>query len=79
MSRFDMFDNTTTLLRSSTEPWKVTLVDTGIDTMTGGRIKRAARYLGEWPFLLHLRRRGRRYRHHARWSRFTASRRRSRP
>ena len=47
---FDMRDSTTTLLRSSTEPWKVTLVDTGMDTMTGGRIKRAARYLGDGPF-----------------------------
>jgi glucose-1-phosphate cytidylyltransferase len=47
---FNMFDNTTTLLRSSTEQWKVTLVDTGLDTMTGGRIKRVARYLENGPF-----------------------------
>ncbi|MCL4182256.1 MAG: glucose-1-phosphate cytidylyltransferase [Burkholderiaceae bacterium] len=47
---FDMREQTTTLLRTSTEPWKVTLVDTGLDTMTGGRIKRAARYLDGGPF-----------------------------
>lgn len=33
--------------RSAAEPWKVTLVDTGRDTMTGGRLKRVASYLGE--------------------------------
>ena len=47
---FDMREHTTTLHKTSTEPWKVTLVDTGLDTMTGGRIKRAARYLGDGPF-----------------------------
>jgi glucose-1-phosphate cytidylyltransferase len=34
------------------EPWKVTLVDTGLDTMTGGRIKRAQKYIGDNTFLL---------------------------
>lgn len=34
------------------ESWKVTLVDTGIDTMTGGRIKRIKKYIGNEPFLL---------------------------
>ena len=34
------------------EPWVVTLLDTGIDTMTGGRIKRASDYIGGAPFLL---------------------------
>jgi len=34
------------------EPWKVTLVDTGIDTMTGGRIKRIQRYTNDEPFML---------------------------
>lgn len=47
---FDMRDNSTTMLRTSTEPWKVTLVDTGLEAMTGGRIKRAAKYLNEGPF-----------------------------
>ncbi|WP_337099370.1 glucose-1-phosphate cytidylyltransferase [Paenibacillus sp. YIM B09110] len=34
------------------EPWRVTLVDTGKDTMTGGRIKRVKDYLGDEPFML---------------------------
>lgn len=34
------------------EPWKVTLVDTGLDTMTGGRIKRVQRYIGDEPFMM---------------------------
>ena len=34
------------------EPWKVTLIDTGLYTMTGGRIKRINAYIGNEPFLL---------------------------
>ena len=34
------------------EPWKVTLVDTGLNTMTGGRIKRVKEHLNEKPFFL---------------------------
>ena len=34
------------------EPWKVTVVDTGLDTMTGSRIKRVAKYIGDEPFFL---------------------------
>ena len=34
------------------EPWKVTVVDTGLNTMTGGRIKRIQRYIGDEPFLM---------------------------
>ncbi len=34
------------------EPWKVTLVDTGLDTMTGGRIKRIQKYIGDERFML---------------------------
>lgn len=34
------------------EPWKVTLVDTGLHTMTGGRIKRVKDYIGNEPFML---------------------------
>ncbi len=37
---------------SSVEPWKVTCVDTGLDTMTGGRIKRIQKYVGNEPFML---------------------------
>ena len=38
--------------RTHTEPWKVTLVDTGLNTMTGGRIKRVRDYIGDEPFML---------------------------
>lgn len=34
------------------EPWKVTVVDTGLNTMTGGRIKRIQPYIGNEPFLM---------------------------
>ena len=48
---FDMTNNKMTTLDSKTEDWKVTVLDTGLHTMTGGRIKRAAKYLDE-PFML---------------------------
>lgn len=38
--------------RNASEPWQVTLLDTGIQTMTGGRIKRAAAIVGDEPFML---------------------------
>lgn len=34
------------------EPWKITVVDTGLNTMTGGRIKRVQKYIGDEPFLM---------------------------
>ena len=34
------------------EPWKITVVDTGLNTMTGGRIKRIQKYIGDEPFLM---------------------------
>ena len=34
------------------EPWKVTVVDTGLHTMTGGRIKRVQEYIGDEPFMM---------------------------
>ena len=37
---------------NSSEPWKVTLVDTGINSMTGGRIKRAQGFIGDESFML---------------------------
>ena len=50
---FDMRENRTTVHQSVAEPWQVTLVDTGDDTGTGGRIKRVARYLeGEEAFCM---------------------------
>lgn len=38
--------------KSHIEPWKVTVVDTGLNTMTGGRIKRVQKYIGHEPFLM---------------------------
>ena len=45
-------DNRMTVLNSGTEPWKVTLVDTGLHTMTGGRVKRVQQHIGEETFML---------------------------
>ena len=42
---FDMSKNSMEVHQRSAEPWKVTLVDTGEDTMTGGRLKRVAEYV----------------------------------
>ena len=42
---FDMTDNRMTVHHQKAEPWKVTLVDTGEDAMTGGRLKRVADYV----------------------------------
>lgn len=41
-----------TVLDHHTEPWKVTVVDTGLGTNTGGRIKRVQRYVGDEAFLM---------------------------
>lgn len=49
---FDLANNSMEVLSRHAEPWKVTLVDTGLHTMTGGRIRRVRPYLGEEPFLL---------------------------
>ena len=46
------FGNTEYIHNHSAEPWKVTLVNTGIDTMTGGRIKRIKEYVGNETFML---------------------------
>ena len=48
--RFDVAQNRMEVLQNGAEPWKVTLVDTGNDTMTGGRLKRVRKYLGEEEF-----------------------------
>ncbi|MGZ4058108.1 MAG: sugar phosphate nucleotidyltransferase, partial [Bacteroidia bacterium] len=40
------------ILNNKAEPWKVTLIDTGIDTMTGGRVLRAKDIIGNEPFML---------------------------
>lgn len=48
----DLANNTIEVHECKAEPWKVTLVDTGLHTMTGGRIKRIQKYIGNEPFLL---------------------------
>jgi glucose-1-phosphate cytidylyltransferase len=44
--------NEVTVHNTYIEPWKVTIVDTGLDTMTGGRIKRIQKYVGDETFLM---------------------------
>ena len=48
----DMLNNSVEIHRMQTEPWKVTMLYTGQDTMTGSRIKKAREYVGDEPFLL---------------------------
>jgi glucose-1-phosphate cytidylyltransferase len=45
-------DNSLEVHNNSAEPWKITLLDTGDGTMTGGRIKRAQEIVGNNPFML---------------------------
>jgi glucose-1-phosphate cytidylyltransferase len=47
---FDMANNRMEVLQNSAEPWRVTLVDTGEKTMTGGRLKRVKHLLADEPF-----------------------------
>jgi glucose-1-phosphate cytidylyltransferase len=49
---FDMSQNSMTTHRGHSEPWRVTLVDTGENTQTGGRLKRVREYLGDEDFCL---------------------------
>ena len=48
----DMANNTVELHKIQTEPWKVTMLYTGQNTMTGSRIKKAQEYIGNEPFML---------------------------
>lgn len=48
----DIKNNNIEVHNTHSEPWKITLVDTGMETMTGGRIKRIQKYVGNEPFLL---------------------------
>lgn len=48
----DLSTNKMEVHNNSSEPWRITLLDTGIDTMTGGRIKRAQNYVGDETFML---------------------------
>lgn len=49
---FDLQTNTMSVHTNYSEPWKVTVVDTGLNSMTGGRIKRVGKYLNNEPFLM---------------------------
>ena len=49
---FDLANNKMEVHNNYAEPWKVTLVDTGLNTMTGGRVKRIQPYIGNEPFML---------------------------
>jgi glucose-1-phosphate cytidylyltransferase len=47
---FDLASGEMEVHRSTAEPWRVTLIDTGENTMTGGRLKRALPYVGDEDF-----------------------------
>jgi len=48
----DVCSNKVTIHNNNCEPWKVTLVDTGTETMTGGRVKRVRQYIGNETFMM---------------------------
>lgn len=48
----DFTTNTTQIHNTSVEPWKVTLIETGVNTMTGGRVKMIKKYTDNKPFML---------------------------
>ncbi len=48
----DLRSNSMEVHKNNAEPWKVTLLDTGFNTLTGGRIKRAQEIIGNEPFML---------------------------
>jgi len=48
----DMRDGSMEVHNNSSEPWKVTLLDTGLHSMTGARIKKAQKFIGDEPFML---------------------------
>ncbi len=50
---FDFSNNNNMIVHNNfSEPWKVTIVDTGLNTMTGGRVKRIQDYIGDESFML---------------------------
>jgi glucose-1-phosphate cytidylyltransferase len=48
----DLRDNKINIINSSAEPWSITLLETGLNSMTGGRIKACQKYIGDEPFFL---------------------------
>lgn len=49
---FDIANNSMTVHNQPEDPWKVTLINTGLHTMTGGRVKRIRKYIEDEPFML---------------------------
>lgn len=50
---FDFTNNNDVIIHNNkAEPWKVTIVDTGLNTLTGGRVKRIQKYIGNETFML---------------------------
>jgi len=49
---FDLENQTVNIHNTSTEPWRVTLVDTGLESMTGGRLKKIRDYVGDDSFCM---------------------------
>jgi len=49
---FDMKNNSMQIIDNKTEPWTVTILDTGLETLTGGRLKRAEKFILDEPFML---------------------------
>lgn len=49
---FDLRENSMEVHDVFSEPWRVTVVDTGLNTMTGGRVKRIQKFVGDEPFFL---------------------------
>lgn len=49
---FDMASNRMEVHDHYAEPWRVTLIDTGAETLTGGRLKRVSKYIGDETFCL---------------------------
>jgi len=48
----DMTTNDIKVHSTASEPWKITLIDTGFETMTGGRLKRIEKYVGNETFMM---------------------------
>ncbi len=48
----DLAENKITIHDNKSEPWKITLLDTGVHSMTGGRVLRARKYVGDESFML---------------------------
>lgn len=49
---FDLANNSTEIHHAKAEPWRVTCVDTGLESMTGGRLRRVREYLDDEPFCM---------------------------